>query len=255
VTVRRVRQPQWLAVAAAIVVSLFTPGLASAAPVTVELLLLVDVSGSVDATEYDLQKQGYVDAFNDPGIQALIAAAPNGVAVAYAEWASGGEQALLVGWTNLTDAASASAFGAAIGASARAFVGNTGPGSAINWGAPLFAGNGFEGTRLVMDVSGDGSQNSGDDTFAAATAAKAAGITINGLPILGSEPDLDDWYQGNIVTPGGGFLVVASDFTSFSDAVRQKIGREIQVPEPAVMALFGFGLVAAARRSARRTRG
>lgn len=242
------RSKRVLGVAAALALTFLVPRTAAAVPVSLELLLLVDVSGSVDGAEYDLQKQGYIDAFNDPAIQAAIAAATGGISVAYAEWSWGNEQAMLVDWTQLTDAASASAFATEIANSNRAFSGNTAPGSAINWGVPLFDNNGYEGNRLVIDVSGDGAQNTGDDTFAAATAANAAGITVNGLPILG-EANLQQWYQDNIVTPGGGFLVVAASFDDFSRAVQTKIGREINpVPEPGILALVGFGLAAAARR-------
>ena len=221
---------------------------AVAVPVDLELLLLVDASGSIDGTEYDLQKQGYVDAFNDLGIQALIAGSPNGIAVAYAEWSGAAEQSLIVNWAHLTDAASATAFATAIDNGARAFGGQTAPGSAINWGAALFA-NGFEGTRNLIDVSGDGEQNDGANTLAAATAAHAAGIGINGLPILNEEPLLDAWYQANIVTPGGGFLVVANDFTDFETAITEKLGREIaDVPEPATWTLVALGLAGLAGR-------
>ena len=215
---------------------------ALAIPVSLELLLLVDSSGSVDAAEYDLQRQGYVNAFNDAGIQALISGTPGGIAVAYAEWSGDAEQSLFVNWTQLTNAAEATAFATAIDSAVRVFNGQTAPGSALNWGVPLFT-NGFEGTRRLIDISGDGQQNDGDDTLTAATAANAAGIVINGLPILNEEPNLDDWYQANIVTPGAGFLITANDFTDFETAITEKIGREITVvPEPSTWTLLALGL-------------
>jgi hypothetical protein len=236
----------------ALVISVLPFSSAWAIPVSLELLLLVDVSGSVSASEYNLQKGGYIQTFQSAAIHNAIAGAPGGIAVAYAEWSGATQQALLVDWMHLTDAASSNAFAAAVGGTNRAFSGLTAPGSAINWGVPLFNNN-FEGTRQVIDVSGDGAQNEGANTFAAATNAFNAGITINGLAILG-EAGLAAWYQNNIVTPGGGFLVVASDFQSFGGAVATKIGREIipdPVPEPVTLLLMGIGLLAVGRRRLR----
>lgn len=216
---------------------------AKATSVDLELLLLVDVSGSVDATEYALQKTGYVNAFNDSDVWSRIAATTNGIAVAYAEWSGDSEQSVRVGWTHLTDGVSSAAFATAISNSTRMAQYNlTAPGSAINWGVPLFDNNGFEGGDLVIDISGDGSENDGDDTEEAAETAFSDGVRINGLPILSDDPNLDDWYQAYIVTPGGGFLVIADTFADFEAAIKRKIVTEI-VPEPGTIALLGFGLV------------
>ncbi len=223
-------------------------GGAQAIPVDVELALLVDVSGSVDSTEYALQKQGYVNAFNDPAIQGLIGGLPNGIAVTYIEWSGSLEQSQLVPWTLITDAASASTFATAINGTTRAFSGFTAPGSAINYTAPLFSGNGYEGARWVIDVSGDGQENSGATTSTArdaflTTITAGEGLTklINGLPI--GTNTLLTWYQNNVQGGPGSFSILANNFTDFGNAVKTKIQREITtVPEPATAALFSLGL-------------
>lgn len=216
-------------------------GPASAVQVGVELALLVDVSGSIDATEYSNQKNGYAAAFNDPVLQGYIQNTPGGVAVTYIEWSSYNQQSTRIGWTLLDSAADATAFATQLGALSRAFDNNTAPGSAINYATPLFTGNGYEGLRLIMDVSGDGIQNSGDNTKDASDAAYAAKITVNGLAIGGSS--IDTWYLNNVVSTGG-LLFSAEDFDDFEAAIKRKLFYEIgQVPEPATLLLLGVGLI------------
>ena len=141
-------------------------------------------------------------------------------------------------------AASAASFATAVLATVRPFSGNTGPGSAINFAIPLFGSNDFTSARQVIDVSGDGAQNSGADTSDARDAALAAGIDqINGLPILG-EGGLLAFYQNNIQGGVGSFTEPADSFEDFDAAVRSKIGREIvtTIPEPETYALMLAGL-------------
>ena len=212
--------------------------------VALELVLLVDVSGSVDNTEYALQKTGYVNAFNNASLQALIAGQPGGIAVTYIEWSGAAQQSIEVGWTHITDAVSSSAFATAIAAATRNFSGLTAPGSAINFATPLFASNLFDGTRQVIDVSGDGSENDGVSTPAARNAALAAGVdAINGLPILGSEAGLLAWYQNNIQGGAGSFTIAATSFDTFETAVAEKLEKEINpTPEPGSLLLMGAAL-------------
>lgn len=233
-------------------------------PVDLELSLLVDVSGSVTASEFDLQKTGYANAFNDAGI---IAAIQNGtigkIAVNFIYWSSEGDQSEAVGWSLIEDATSANAFATAISNSTRPFSGLTAPGSAINFTVPDFASNDFTGTRKVIDVSGDGSENDGDDTSDARDAAANLGITINGLVITDFQ-SVVDFYNDNVIT-NDGFLVEIDDFDDFAVAIRTKLAREIGdpcvnnpqlpqcgggggngvIPEPSSMLLLGSGLAAA----------
>jgi hypothetical protein len=218
---------------------------AQAVPVGLELSLLIDVSGSVDNTEFNLQKQGYIQAFQSAAVQnAILGSVSGAIAVNLIQWSGAGEVAQSVGFTLINSAASSNAFATAINAVSRAFSGSTAPGSAINFAAPLFNSNGFESPRQVIDVSGDGAQNDGTSTATARNNALAGGVSaINGLVILG-ESGVQSWYQNNIVGGSNAFLVVANSFNDFATAIENKLVREIQVPEPASLALFGFGLAA-----------
>jgi hypothetical protein len=236
--------------AAALGLTSLAPLNANAVAVNLELALLVDISGSVDAAEYALQKTGYVNAFKDPVIQSAIASFAGGIAVTYIEWSGSAQQFVKVGWTQITNAASSIAFADAIAATTRGTPFNlTAPGSAINFATPLFgtetggASNGFESARQVIDVSGDGEENDGANTAAARTAALTAGVdAINGLAIGGAA--LLAWYNANIVGGAGAFALQAATFADFDNAVKTKIGREIiPTPEPGSLALLGLGLL------------
>ena len=231
---------------------LIAPTAAQAQNVDLELALLVDVSGSVDAAQFNLQRQGYVDAFNSAAIQAAFQSGRSaGITLIY--WSGAAQQQQAVGWTLVNSAASSAAFAALIAATARPFSGgSTAIGSAINFVTPQFASNTFTGVRNIIDVSGDGATNDGANTLAARNAALAAGIgQINGLPILG-EAGLLAFYQANVQGGVGSFTTPAASFADFGTAVQTKIGREITggVPEPTTWAMMvmGFGALGFALR-------
>jgi hypothetical protein len=228
---------------------LMASGRSSAATtVGLELSLLVDVSGSVNTTEWTLQRDGYVNAFKDPTIHALIASLSGGLAVNYVQWSTTASES--VGWTHLTNAASSIAFANAIEAAARPSSSNTsGVGTltdlsgAIDFGTNSINTNLFDGATLVIDVSGDGSDNVGPsgstqaqrNTALAASrdAALAAGIDrINGLPILGSEANLDTYYQTYLQGGTNSFTLPVNSFDDFSPAIARKIKAEITNTNP-----------------------
>lgn len=138
------------------------PALAQTAPITVdvELVLSVDVSGSISNGEFNLQQKGYVDAFKDPGLISAIESLPNGLAVTLQYWSNSAHSE--IGWYLVKDAASAQAFSNAIAAAGRPSYGNTHLADAINSARDLLLTNNYEGQALVIDVSGDGLDNTAD---------------------------------------------------------------------------------------------
>jgi Protein of unknown function (DUF1194) len=198
-------------------------------PVDLELLLAIDASGSVDGREFDLQRQGIERAFSDPDVIAALAAyAPSGVAVGLMQWSGRRQQVMAVDWTLVRDAASAAAFGAAVGRVERWILGETAIADALAFAVDRLQGNRFAGARRVIDVSGDGATNAGGDPAPLRDAAVALGITINGLAIVNEAPVLDIYYAEHVVGGPGAFTMVAKDYVDFVDAIRRKLLREIE---------------------------
>jgi hypothetical protein len=207
-----------------------------ATAVDLELVLGVDISGSVDAEEGALQRDGYVAALQDPRvISAIRGGALRRIAVTYFEWADEEAQAVVVGWTLIDSEAAARAFAQRIAAAPMARGLYTSVSAALRFAVPLFDNNGFDGTRRVIDLSGDGPNNVGGLVTQARDAAVARRITVNGLPIVNDRmdrygapmPNLDLYYRNCVIGGPGAFMVVAEDFQSFAVAVRRKLILEI----------------------------
>jgi len=198
-------------------------------PVDLELALAVDISRSIDEGEALLQRQGYVRAFRDPAvIQAIRSGVLRRIAVIYFEWAGMNLPEVVVGWTLIEDEASAFAFAATLDRIAPHAARRTSISRAIDFALPLFEGNGVEGTRRVIDVSGDGASNQGGAPAFARKRALAAGITINGLAIMNDEPKLDLYYLLGVIGGPGAFVEVANTIGDFARAMRVKLLREIE---------------------------
>lgn len=222
---------------------LIAPASVLAIPVDLELALLVDVSGSVDATEFALQRDGYAGAFQNPAVISAIQGGPIGsIAATLVYWSGPAQQQQAVGWTLIDDPASGAGFATGITNAPRPFFGNTSISNALLFSAPLFVNNGFEGTREAMDVSGDGENNAGADINTARNTALQEVDAINGLPI--GSASLLAYYQSSVIGGTNAFAIPAANFADFDTAVTNKLRREVQpgvVPEPCTMLLIGTG--------------
>jgi hypothetical protein len=226
-------------------VALFAPA-ATAEPaarqaVDLELILAVDVSGSIDPMEAELQRQGYLRALVDPEVLRAIKSGVSGrIALTYVEWAGMGHYKTVVDWNVVDGAESAKAFAARLGAQPVESAHRTSLSGAIDRSVPMFAANAFDGARRIIDISGDGANNFGRLVTEARDAAVKEGITINGLPILTNTaggmyptpPDLDLFFRDCVIGGPGAFYVVAHGFDDFARAVRKKLIIEIAGAAP-----------------------
>lgn len=211
-------------------------------PVDLELVLAVDISRSIDEEEAQMQRAGYRAALTDPEVVKAIQAGMLGrIALTYVEWAGEGTQQVIIPWTLIGTDQEAQDFADILSQAPIRFAMWTGIGDAIEFSAALFDANGFEGTRRVIDVSGDGPSNNGARVDQARDRAVAAGITINGLPILNDRPspggfpgagNLDLYYSDCVIGGPGAFIVAAEGFEAFGRAIRSKLLLEIAGTKP-----------------------
>jgi hypothetical protein len=204
-------------------------------PVDLQLVFAVDVSGSVNQTRFELQRDGYVAAFRNPRVLDTIRSGPRqAVAVTMVQWTGPALQVHVVPWLRIGDGASAEAFAAAVARAPRQlFGGGTSISGAIDYAVPLMGESPYRGSRRVIDLSGDGSNNRGRLVNLARDEAVAANVGINGLPILALEPDLDEYYERNVIGGPGAFVIPAKSYEAFADAILKKLISEIAGREAA----------------------
>jgi hypothetical protein len=226
-------RPISLAALFALSIALAAPATAAAQPVDLALVMAVDVSESVDADEYLLQHDGIARAFEDPSLVAAIAAGSHGaIEVAVLEWSDRDKQIVTVGWTRIGDAASAAEFARQVRSSQRSSNGLTAIGDALLAARALLEAAPYRADRLMIDVSGDGMANIGPPVQDVRDELVAAGITINGLAILASEPWLESYYDEYVIGGAGAFLLRAENFSSFATAMHNKLLGEVSLLSP-----------------------
>ncbi len=213
---------------------------ACAEEVELELVLLADASGSITEAEIEFQREGYAEAITDPRVLSAIERSAYGaIAVTYVEWAA--NTAVVVGWTKIDGPESAQAFADALVVPPRQAYGRNAIGAALLDGKRLIDQNEFEGWRKVIDFSGDSPNSfSGPSISSARAEVIAAGITINGLPILcrfcdtpARFPDLAEIYREQIIGGPGAFVVTATNEDDLAEAIRRKMVLEVSGLEPA----------------------
>jgi hypothetical protein len=210
-------------------IATMAPPAAAQTQVDLQLVLAVDASGSVNQARFDLQKQGYAAAFRNPQLLRSIQSLPTqSIAVTMTQWTGPEMQIQVIDWTLLRDARSAENFSAAIEDTPRQlFSGGTSISGAIDHAMTLFPRGAYRGARRVIDVSGDGSNNRGRPTILARDEAVAAGVGINGLPILSLEPYLDRYYYDYVIGGPGAFMIPARTYEHFAEAVLRKLILEV----------------------------
>lgn len=198
-------------------------------PVDLELVLAVDGSRSIDNHEFALQIGGIAAAFRDPAFhEVLYQAAPEGIAVTLVQWTGHGNQIQVLPWMRVGDAIAAASFASQVAGAGRGLPpGPTGIGSAIRFSYQLLEQNGFAGKRRVIDVSGDGYNNSGNRPEIARDEAMARGIVINGLTVMNDIPLLDHYFTARVIGGPGAFVIKTDDFDGFAAAFLRKLIREV----------------------------
>ena len=214
----------------------FAPTWGQEVDVDLELVLAVDVSRSMDRSEQQLQKDGYVGALQHPEVLAAIRSGFLGrIAVTYMEWGGPASQRVIVPWTLIDGPEAAAAFGAAVSAAPHSYLRGTSISGGLQSAAALFDASGFRGARQVIDVSGDGPNNMGGPVLEARAAVLEQGITVNGLPIMlnadyngfYSIRELDVYYEDCVIGGPGAFLVTVENIDRIAEAIRRKLVLEI----------------------------
>jgi hypothetical protein len=214
-------------------------------PVDLLLVLAADVSRSVDADKFELQREGYSAAFGDPRVINAITSGLHGrIAVCFIEWSGAGSQRLVIDWTRIEDVSSAKQFADQLLEIPRSFANTTSISCGIDIALAQLGRAPFDAERRVIDISGDGNNNSGGDVRLSRDEAAAAGVTVNGLVILTDErfswsPEhtnpaggLEKYYRDNVIGGPGAFVLVAKDFNSFGNLLIKKLIAEIALISP-----------------------
>ncbi len=194
----------------------------------VALALIVDVSGSINEAEFDLQMQGLADALLDPTVRdAMIA---EQAALTLIEWSATGQQAVIAPWTQMTGDGALIEFAGQVRAAKREWRASfTAVGAALRFAGEYFAvAPACE--RKVIDISGDGPGNDGPRAWVVRDELVAQGFIINGIAIEGAIVSITEYYQANVIGGFGSFVLTATDYEDYPRAIKRKLINEVTRP-------------------------
>ena len=193
------------------------------------LVLAIDASGSIDAEEFRLQREGCAEALTHPSVLSAIGAGLRAaIGIALVEWGAPGGAATVVGWHRVTGAASAGGFARAVVEAPRSRQSWNAIGDALDHSAALIAVAPWAATERVIDLSGDApDMRSVNPVEIAREAAAAQGIVVNALAIEGGRPGLSRTYEETVIAGDGAFVMTAESRADFARAMRAKLVREI----------------------------
>lgn len=188
------------------------------------LALAVDISGSVDPNEYNIQMQGLANALRDGIVaEALIRAE---AAVMLVQWTGSSRQDLTIPWTRVDSYEDIETLAQRIETAPRGWRNfSTAIGDALIFTLGQFA-DAPDCRRRIIDVSGDGPSNEGAEPLSVHPDLRQAGVTVNALAIEESETDLTAYFWENLIMGEGAFVVTANRFEDYPDRIRMKLIRE-----------------------------
>src|SRR5256885_5978899 len=222
-------------------------GIAVARAETVDLLLVLaaDVSRSIDDGEFNLQRKGYAAAMTDPRVLRAIAGGRNhAIAITFIEWSGASDQNVVVDWTVVRDEEAAGGIAATMIAAPRSFLGRTSISASIDYSLERLAAASPQAEKRIIDVSGDGTNNSGRPVTEARDQAVASGVTINGLAIINTQANpgyafhtqppggLPKYFEENVIGGSGAVFFSVDNFWAFPEAVTPQLVTQI-APAPA----------------------
>ncbi|KAA9009775.1 DUF1194 domain-containing protein [Histidinibacterium aquaticum] len=188
------------------------------------LLLLVDVSNSIDVAEYRLQVDGLADALADPEISEELVRGRSALAVV--QWSGADKQELTIPWRQMFSPLDVRGLSNETRTMPRAFVlSDTAPAEALAFALDQFA-TAPDCKRRIIDVSGDGTPNAGSDIRPLPRRAERMGVTINGIAIEGMGLAITGFFRRFVITRDG-FVMTARGYRDYPRAIREKILREV----------------------------